>query len=68
MPLCMRHWHSQRGHNVCSRANFLFAYLHNLVSLKHLCEYGGLTRAEAYFAGLIPDVREAYLEEVADDE
>lgn len=34
-----------------------FNRIHALVTLKHLCEYGGLTNEQAYFAGKIKEMK-----------
>lgn len=58
------------------RADLLREYLHNILSLKNLCkfggmtnpcEYGGLTRAEAYFDALKKHTSEELAMEEAED-
>lgn len=58
------------------RAELLHEYLHNILSLKNLCkyegmnslcEYGGLTRAEAYFDVLRKHTSEELAMEEAED-
>ena len=39
-----------------------FNRIHALVTLKHLCEYGGLTNEQAYFAGKIEETKRKWKE------
>lgn len=39
-----------------------FNRIHVLVTLKHLCEYGGLTNEQAYFAGKIEEMKRKWKE------